>query len=225
MPLTQSILFDLDGTLLNREQSLVGFLSHQWSSRLGLQTISQEKFIQQFLEFDDNGKVWKDVVYEKIITLFNIQNVNPAHLLQDYISGFKNHTLLFPGVPNALKILKDRGLKLGIITNGRKEFQSNVIRSCGLEPFMDVILISEAEGLKKPDPLIFNKALNKLGTSAAQSIFIGDNPEADIYGAHSVGMKTVWFQNTNFKQPEKTILSAVLKDYKDLPSLTHKLMN
>ena len=58
---------------------------------------------------------------------------------------------------------------------------------------MDAILISEAEGLRKPDAAIFCRAAERVGARPGECLFVGDNPEADIFGAHAAGMKTAWF--------------------------------
>lgn len=55
-----------------------------------------------------------------------------------------------------------------------------------------MILISEWEGIKKPDPRIFNVALKQLQVSPNEAIFVGDHPENDVKAAQDVGMKGIW---------------------------------
>ena len=62
-------------------------------------------------------------------------------------------------------------------------------------------LISAEEKIRKPDPEIFIRAADRLGVCAAECVFLGDNPQADIGGAHSAGMKTVWVKR-HFPWPE-----------------------
>jgi putative hydrolase of the HAD superfamily len=57
---------------------------------------------------------------------------------------------------------------------------------------VDIVLISEQEQVRKPDPRIFARAAERLGVRTQECVFVGDNPQADICGAHQVGMKTVW---------------------------------
>lgn len=91
----------------------------------------------------------------------------------------------------ALHQLASLGLKLGIISNGATTTQEAKIVALGLEPLMDVILISEREGVRKPDPAIFNLALGRLGVRADAAWFVGDNPDADMRGASEAGLTAV----------------------------------
>ena len=67
------------------------------------------------------------------------------------------------------------------------------LRVTGLLPLVDLIVISENEQVKKPDPLIFRRAAERLAVQAAECVFVGDHPRNDVYGAGIVGMKTVWY--------------------------------
>jgi putative hydrolase of the HAD superfamily len=54
------------------------------------------------------------------------------------------------------------------------------------------VLISDGEGVSKPDPEIFRRALERLGTNASDAVFVGDHPDVDVSGARAAGMKAVW---------------------------------
>lgn len=215
----ECILFDLDGTLVNREKSLENFLEAQWTAHSELHKIPCDLYVQKFLELDSNGSVWKDIVYNRIILDFNLPSINPDQLLHEYIHDFSRYALLYPDVRQTLRDIKNKNIRLGIITNGRSDLQSSVIHATNLQELMDVILISETERLKKPDKQIFQRALEKLNVSSENSIFIGDNPKADIEGAHLVGMKTIWFESRYFDPPGKNLCPFILQEYKKLPRL------
>ncbi len=91
-----------------------------------------------------------------------------------------------------LESLKAQGLKLGIISNGKHQFQMGNIDALGITHYMDAILVSESEKLRKPDPEIFCRALGRLGVDAAESVFVGDHPLNDIEAAQGLGMYGVW---------------------------------
>ena len=57
---------------------------------------------------------------------------------------------------------------------------------------MDTVVISEREGIRKPDPKIFIRAAERVRVPPQQCLFVGDNPEADIGGALAAGMQAVW---------------------------------
>ncbi|WP_338152459.1 HAD family hydrolase [Indiicoccus explosivorum] len=99
-----------------------------------------------------------------------------------------------------------------MITNGRTAFQLAAIQSLGIEDFFDVILISEREGLRKPDPRIFNKALDAIGAEPKETIFVGDHPMNDIAAAKAVGMRTIWKRNSQWKTAEADNVIDELKE-------------
>ncbi len=79
-----------------------------------------------------------------------------------------------------------------MITNGFTEFQLLNIRSLGIDKYMDTIVVSEEERIKKPQAEIFMRALERLGVTPEESVYIGDHPENDVIGARNVGMNAIW---------------------------------
>ena len=100
--------------------------------------------------------------------------------------------MLFPDTAQTLACLRASGLKLGLITNGSIRMQSRKLQCLGLSPLFDTILISDAEGISKPDRQIFHRALDRLNTNPAQAVFVGDHPDVDVAGARAAGMQAIW---------------------------------
>ncbi|WP_120496728.1 HAD family hydrolase [Kiloniella sp. EL199] len=219
----KGILFDLDQTLVDRSQSLQKFLTWQWHECTPLQAMPFNIFQEKFTTLDDNGKLWKKDVYDKLLNDLSIDHISPDLLEKSYITNFSDHAILFPDVIETLNSFKRNQVKLGIITNGRKDLQSAVIKNCHLHNIMDVVLISETEKIKKPDPHIFETALSNLGLVNQSCAFIGDNPYADIFGANKVGMKTVWKKNNLFPLPDKSITSATFEEFIELSQIISSL--
>jgi putative hydrolase of the HAD superfamily len=94
-----------------------------------------------------------------------------------------------------LKALRRRGFRLGIVTNGETEFQTRHVDALGFGPLVDIVLVSQAEGSRKPEAASFLRAAKRLGVEPAHWLLVGDNPTVDILGAHAAGMKTVWFKS------------------------------
>lgn len=69
------LLFDLDQTILNRNESLLKFLNWQVSYLNLVPHELKKSFINRFIELDNNGSVWKDIVYSQLIKDFNIKNM------------------------------------------------------------------------------------------------------------------------------------------------------
>lgn len=90
--------------------------------------------------------------------------------------------------------MREQGLRLAVITNGWSAFQRRTIDAIGIADAVDLILISEAEGLRKPDPRLFLRAAKQLGVSPSDRLYVGDNPDADILGAYATGMRAAWLR-------------------------------
>jgi len=195
----KAALFDLDGTLLNRDASVKLFIDRQYDRLYELVGhIPKEKYMERFIELDSRGYVWKDKVYQQLVKEFNIK-MAWEDLLEDYIQKFRNHCVPFPHLISMLEELKSNNLRLGIITNGYGQFQMDNVKALGIETYMDLILVSEWEGMKKPDPQIFQRALMKLQLQSEESVFIGDHPDNDVKAAQQVGMKGIWKRDEQWK--------------------------
>lgn len=196
----KAVIFDLDGTLLDRNKSLEKFILHQHKRlKVALGHIDQAKYVTRFIELDNHGYVWKDKVYQQLITEFTIQEITWEQLLEDYLTHFPNHCVPFPNLFSMLEELKKEGLLIGMITNGFTNFQTDNIRALGIAEYFDVILISEKEGIWKPDKRIFDRALTLLSVKAEQAVFVGDHPLNDVVASAKSGMKSVWKRNLQWK--------------------------
>lgn len=107
------------------------------------------------------------------------------------------------------KLLK-RGVRLGLITNGSGDFQRRKLRRYSLEPLFEVIFVEGEFGVGKPHPSIFRAALDKMGIQPEQVLMVGDNFEADILGASTVGIDGVWVHHgrplpSHTHQPKEVI--------------------
>ena len=98
--------------------------------------------------------------------------------------------VLFDDVLSTLKVLRERQLILGLLTNLNKDV-SSICRSLGLGPYLDLVVTSEEAGSDKPHPPIFLMALERAGVDASEAIHVGDQYKIDIVGARGVGISPV----------------------------------
>jgi putative hydrolase of the HAD superfamily len=220
----RAVLFDLDQTLLDRDRSLVRFLDWQWAARPLLRSMPRKAFVDAFLRLDARGTVWKDVVYARLLAERGLPTAGADALLADYLQVFPGHAVAYDHALTALRALKDRGLALGLVTNGRRDLQSAVATVLGLDSLLDTQVISEAVGLRKPDPAIFRLAAERLAVPVTACVFVGDNPDADVRGAHGAGMRAIWKENDAFPPPDGAIPAGVLRDYRCLVAIVDALV-
>jgi len=102
------------------------------------------------------------------------------------------NTFLIKGAVALLDYLAPR-YSLHIITNGFRKVQARKLESSNIRHFFETITDSQAVGVKKPDPRIFEHALQVAKAVRSESLMIGDNFEADILGASKLGLKTICF--------------------------------
>jgi HAD superfamily hydrolase (TIGR01662 family) len=94
---------------------------------------------------------------------------------------------------STLEELRRRGYRLGLISNAGYDGDVHVlIDKAQLRPYLEYIISSAACGIRKPHPRIFQMALDSLGVQASEAVMVGDFLAADILGANSMGMGSVW---------------------------------
>ena len=215
-------LFDLDGTLLDRDRSLRAFAQAQYDrfSR-HLEPLSRDQFVSRLMALDENGRVWKDEVYRRLLSEAGITGLAWQDLLKDYEQGFRHCCHGFPGLEEMVAALKAEGLRLGLISNGRSPFQEQTFEALGIAEAFDSVVVSEAAGARKPDRRIFELAMDRLKVTARESVFIGDNPEADIAGARAAGLRAIWMRNRHW--PECLQASQVCDNLAEIPAAIVRL--
>ena len=103
-----------------------------------------------------------------------------------------SETVLFPDAADALEALRQKGLLVGLITNGYSSMQGRKLDISGLRPLLDLSVVSGDEGIRKPDPEIFRRAAARLGVSPADCVYVGDHPYYDLSGAVAAGMRVIY---------------------------------
>lgn len=186
--------FDLDDTLIDRERSLRPFLTDQYHSFVQPWDRKQrgvEAYISAFMQFDKGGYASKQSVYQKLVRCWELP-MDAIMLLCDFRERAWMASACFTGTEVLLRELRNRGFGIGIITNGKSATQRAKIERTGLDELVDHIWISAELGVQKPNPAIFVRATEQFGIVPNRCWFIGDNPMADVRGAHACGWWTVW---------------------------------
>lgn len=101
-------------------------------------------------------------------------------------------TRWFPDAKRTLRSLRERGYRLGLISNTHWRIPDALREK--FDGLFDVVTLSYEHGYAKPHPSIFLETLNRLGVNPNDCLHIGDDPIADIQGARGVGMKTAFIE-------------------------------
>ena len=197
------LFFDLDHTLWDFERNSA--LTFEQLLKDHDIPVGLEDFLRVYVPL--NLKYWKafreqkidkeTLRYRRIKDTFDQLNFFCGddmiyNLADAYIQNLPEHNHLFPGVIEVLEKLKKQYF-LHIITNGFRQVQSFKMRNSGLSPYFITVTDSESVGVKKPNPLIFQKALHDAKCDATSAVMIGDSYEADILGALQTGMYAIHF--------------------------------
>ena len=169
------------------------------------------KITKEYLQVERFRKVLADAGYPQEQVMAKSQELDPKYLS---ILGTKSQ--LVDGAREMLQYIKDKGYKIGLISNGFYEVQFRKMKSSQIDCFFDVVVLSDDIGVNKPDRRIFDYALRKAGATAEESIIIGDNPDADIKGAVDAGWKAIYFnrdgRNIALELPEGVVVVDRLCD-------------
>jgi putative hydrolase of the HAD superfamily len=213
----QAILFDLDGTLLNRRDTFRCHLQMQIQRLSDLFGPVGADHIDRMLVIDDNGTSPRNEFYRQIEAEFRLPRGASSRLLEDFETHFPETCIAVPNLYPTLEALRQSGLKLGLITNGRVLIQGRKIDGLGIRRFFDLVLISESAGIRKPDPRIFTEALVRLGIAPSAAAFVGDHPEVDILGAKRSGLVAIWKRDNFWAEPSDA--DWIIDDLAELPAL------
>lgn len=200
------LFFDLDHTLwdfeTNSKNALLQIYTEENLQTAGIPNF--DNFHNRYKSINDrywaryhNHAVSKEQVrvgrFADALKEFNVTDLSIAHRMADrYVELSPKMTALFPLAMETLQYLQKK-YALHLITNGFAEVQWIKLEHSGLKPFFEHIIISEEVGTQKPDPKIFELAMQRANTTAVECLMIGDNMNTDIAGARAAGIDQVFF--------------------------------
>lgn len=226
----KNLFFDLDDTLWAFSQNAHDTFEEVYDKyRLGryfdsfthFYSLYQRRNTELWIEYG-NGQVTKEELNrQRFLYPLQAVGVDDEALAkcysEDFFSIIPTKSCLMPYAEEVLSYLAPK-YNLYILSNGFRELQFSKMRSAGIDTYFDQILLSEDFGVMKPRPEIFNFALSVTQSELSESLMIGDSWEADITGAHGVGMHQVYYNvsgRTDFPF-RPTYLIADLKELMEL---------
>lgn len=220
------VMFDVDETLID----------HEKAARLALEAVINN--IEEFsgicyselreIWARDFQKYWKDVIFGKTTieenrinrfesTLKELGSSEPKatalKAAEIYGHVYDSSISAIPGTNNFLKMIRELGIPVALITNNLVENQKIKLERSGFSKMYDFMITSEETGLFKPDGEMFNKALERFGVSPEQALMIGNSFAEDVVGAFNAGVKPVWFNRFRFKPLESGVDYLEIHDF------------
>lgn len=199
----RAVLFDAAETLFTTRGS-VGEIYASVARDYGSQVpphVIQAAFARHFrgagpVSIEDQKNWWKNVVYRVFKEVGMVPNFDQFfEQVYDRFRGSQGW-MLFPETVDVLKDLKGRGLKLGLISNFDTRVYS-VLQSLGIRQFFDTVTLSSETGYCKPDPKIFEAAVQALRVPGPQILLVGDSLHDDVEAGSRAGLVSVLIDRTD----------------------------
>lgn len=181
----KGVIFDLDDTLYSEKEYVK----------------SGYKAVSDYLGGGYEEKLWSYFVERKPAIDVLLKALGREEEKDKALSVYRSHKPdihLYPGVAEMIEVLKARGVKVGIITDGRPEGQRKKLEALGLG-VDDVVVTDELGGVqfRKPCDIAFRIMMTRWRLNPAGIVYVGDNPVKDFQAPQQLGMRSLWFRNAD----------------------------
>ncbi len=237
----RAVIFDLNGTLVEiltedgMDQifrSAAHFLTYQGIELhrdqvrdlyFQIMKEQQQASAEQYPEFDAAG-IWRSIIeahrtdFTRALPAAKLDQM--PLFLAEMTRGIARRRLgLYPYVREVLDVLRGR-YPLAAITDGQSTYARGELHKVGLLGYFEPLIVSGDHGYRKPDPRLFQLALNGVGVPAGQALYVGNDMYHDIFGACRAGMKTVLVNSDQgAKEYRDCVPDYTITDVRDLLSI------
>ncbi len=181
----KGVIFDLDDTLYSEKEYVM----------------SGYKAVSDYLGGEYEDKLWHyfEAVKPAIDELLKeLGRESGKDAVLNVYRFHKPEIHLYNGVVEMIESLKNKGVKVGIITDGRPEGQRNKLEALGLDEKVDDLIITDELGgtqFRKPCDIAFRIIITCWRLNPADVVYVGDNPAKDFQACRQLGMKSIYFEN------------------------------
>jgi putative hydrolase of the HAD superfamily len=188
----KAIIFDLDDTLYSERDFVLS----------GFQAVADWGGIHLGVAKELGYATLANLYYQGVRNnTFNqwleIHGVQSAEIVPQLLHIYRQHLPTISPFPESINLLETiaNSYKIGLVSDGYLAVQQQKWTALGLDPFFDAVVFSDSLGRAnwKPSTAPFESVLAALNISPAQSVYIGDNPLKDFFGARQLGMFTIQF--------------------------------
>jgi len=183
------VAFDFDQTLVDE----VASIRHRWK-----ETLQEFSHIHKALEktffsiFDAKGPAYKAHLDDTLREL-SLPESHIGPMVDFFRTTRSSKEFVYEHAREVVELLKERGFRIGIITDGLRNYQENRIKSAGLNELCDFIYYGD--DYQKPDPVFFRSCIEREKILPGQFLYVGDHITKDIEGALAVGAKACYIGN------------------------------
>jgi len=226
----KAVIFDLDNTLIDymkmerisAEQAVDAMID------AGLD-VPKDKILKELEKTMDDEGFDHPKIFQKFLRRLN-GSINYKHLAYAILAFRKAREGFlqpYPGVKSALIKLREKGLKLAIVSDAPRLNAWLRLSAMKIDDFFDIVIAKEDTGFLKPHRKPFSIALKKLNLNSEECLMVGDRPEKDIKGAKKVGMKTCFAKYGYEIRPRFTInkmkADFEINDIKELAGIIERI--
>lgn len=214
-PQPSLVLFDLDNTLCDHATSRSLRVRHAFEPYFS-NDLDLDRAVREVVVRSVEGTAH----FAEVLAEYGVTGSEAAESIQQrYVSDRYRGLKLYA---DALHVIErvSQVAAIGMITNGPTGIQQPKIDLLQIEHLFPFILISESVGIWKPDPAIFQMALERAGIEAEDAIYVGDSPVADVPGAKAASIRSVWINCAAIDWPGGEPPDVEIRDLSELlPSL------
>lgn len=231
----QNIFFDLDNTLLDWVGASRVVIPELFRDRVEDDPEAAKRFLELYTEHFEvleqghaQGELdWqKDIRFERFRFPLKKMGYEPDladELETQYIQQVQQRLEPFPNSGDTLARLKQLDVNLAVITDGPTGHQRSKLQRAGMDHFFDRVFLTVELNSQKPDPYVFEYALERMGWNRENSAHIGDSLIKDVAGARQVGLQAIWFNPRNKSLYEHAPTpDVIIDDLSQLPSFIQK---
>ena len=225
-PMINAITLDLDNTLWDIEKTMV---RAENELRMHLKSVSEKAFdiycsdttseirnrlLREQPDLRSNLTEFRKVLLGEIF--FRAGNsIQDSKILAssafDRFFEFRNKVVFFEGAIDVLIALSEK-YNVYALTNGNAD-----VKMIGIDKYLSGAVSSAEVGVSKPNPEIFEAALNKAGVEAINCIHVGDDYEDDIVGASNAGIASIWLNHQHKNDPNMNLATKVVSKVTEIP--------
>jgi len=195
VPRIRAVLFDLGGTLVDYHD-----FAH-WTdlARRCFVDIEEEQMAQAFFDVERATDVRERVSYTEFWrrTLSQASGREVARPAAERYLGLlrerPGYARLYSDTRRCLEELRTGGRRLGVVSNSSSEAHvRSILHATGIVPFFERVLSSGTEGVEKPDPEIFHRAVARMKLRPEEAFYVGNLAFTDAQAAREAGLSSVW---------------------------------